>query len=363
MTTFGFQTRLIALKVDLKPRYFDEIFARGDLEEIRAYLASDLYARESFLGKNELYINEPSLAFDHDLFLHFAMPLVRDTVDPEFIIAGLDLFMRQANITTSPQKLLRIFTRLFARNDLLMYAVIASYISHRGTWRAMFDIAKALVDDDSETTAVGLFTCWKFGGVYFTSSEKNFMERRIRNLFDVNNIDEEIGRSQFIVYLTKTGTPTEPPEQDIAVADSHPMLDDYIAGFHPSEYDQVLSLADMNPFVFIERELELGDSEREFDPPETKEERERRHHFVELLTKRHRRAAKILCRRELISQMLAMSSIDISMYLNYEIAAFSIDCVRDNVLTQYDAMRVIERVKRARHNAIVRAESEIASKK
>lgn len=326
------------------------------LEEIRESISirgrRDYHYRNQLGNLNRLRRQDD---LDRDFFLRIIFEVSKDYIeDASRLLKIFDFFVEDGEIFSDARSLISIFTNMFIHNDFLFYIIIASLI-HRVTWRAIHDVAMSLYrrPDYEEILVVGLFSCLKLAPDVFTADEKTRMREIITQTFNVQQIPPMLptNTERFIVYVRNTNAEGEIVDEEIGVADGDEITSAFVARVDTQRWNEVLSIVEMDPFEYNERqfsgEMTCGSEERvAFLEREMRARFERAKRILE--TKRRR------CTREFTEFMLGMGPLDLPVYLNYEIAFFTLDCIRDGIITQFHAMQIVQRIVNVLRNARMR---------
>lgn len=327
---------------------FVELLSSGDINRVRdEVLVSGRY-HTPFLANLDRLQRRNDL--DRDFFLRVVLAFEENTwtmQQVEFLFAIFDVFVEDGRLFKNPRKLLAIFYNMFWHNDLLFYVIVASYVSKQ-TWRLIYEETMALHERPGfeEIFVVGLYSCLKMGNYFFTFNEGVHMAVLIRTTFMQEYTIRNTNR--FIVFVRDVNLLGEAMREEIGVAAGEEVIDQRVDSVDTTNWDQVLSIVDMNAFEYNQRQFR---EELSADP-------EINTFIVVQLQRRFDEAKKRLdrpqCVDEFIDYMLGMVSLNLPVYLYYEISLFALECVRNGTLSQFNAMQIVSRVVALLRNARLR---------
>jgi hypothetical protein len=191
-----------------------------------------------------------------------------------------------------------------------------------------------------------LLACLKFARYLFTEQEQQAILTWIDNQFDLEQASYLPER--FAAYVVNFDAAYLISDEEILVADGKDFEGDRLDG-----WEQINSITRIDFLGYNERYLKRA-------------ERLELHSTPILLAgfqKRFIQARKRLCARELFEQLLAVSGLELPVFLNLDLMRLTIDCVGTGVLSDFEAMQIIGRVARSQRNARMRAQREAGQRR
>jgi len=366
-------------RVQRNDRIFSNLLETGTLRQVRAFITiNNRYAPITFMGDLEVYRAHRE-AYDEDLFFRIIFSLER--YRPEFVQGVLETFFTYRPFIEDARVLITVFTRMFAHSRLEFYVILASYINAR-TWRSIYRESLAMLDEASgdfrELGTIGLFTCLNMADFHFTYDEQILMTRGIRDEFDIENFDQHVDSTQFIIYAYSFRTRQRRSDnrammvrdEKIGMADGEPITETYIGDLEVDSFDHLGSLLNFDALKYSRRQLialsgdedddEYYDDEdddaddddnddanddnaktmnRKIRKQPEPDKQKRSQMFLAMFAA----ARKRLCRKELFEQVLAMANINLPVYLQKDLGMLTINCLRNGVITEWEMMQEIGR--------------------
>jgi len=383
---------------------FLDFVMRGNLAVVRENVFSNEYGRWSILDNLNMLRKNPD-EHHKDYFLRILFALIDESPENEnynakFLLDSFDIFVEEGSIFKNPKKMMSVFTSMFQKNNLIFYPIVASYINGR-TWRGIHEEAMSLLHrpDYEEIVVIGLFSCLKLAGGYFSEAEKTEMTTIIEETFDMSVFGRDPsvfdGTERFIVYVRNhdygddndddddddddenenddddnenddgdedddwSVDPTSNDEEQIGIADGIPMLitatSAWVGQVNTVDWQHVNEILEMDPIAYSKHQIKHFVDERRADGSENAK-------FLKIeLPRRFKQVKFRSCARELVDFMLTTASFELHDYLYLELARLTVDCVGTGVISQFKAMQIITNVMIRFRNA--RARQAIETKK
>lgn len=294
--------------------------------------------------------------FESDIFVRTINGFLWDELDAKKLFKLFDIFVENGEVFKNFRIMMSVFTTMFAKSELSFYIIVASYIDKK-TWRNIYEESRELLrayPDYEEIAIIGLYSCVKLVPFFFTQREVLWMEDKVLTTF--GTLENPAFPERHIFYGRKLDVNGQIDGERIQVQNGRESLES--GDIAPEYWDTIWLLADVNPFEFSERQIDNG-------PTHTERDNASLDFIYKEMMRRFEEAKKRLLRRkcvdEVIEYMLGVIPLGLPVYINYEIAYFTLDCVREGIVTQFHVMRIVQRVVNALRNA--RAHNENLSKK
>jgi len=345
-----------------------QLLKRMDLEELRAIVRSGFWEKNTVLD-----VDQENFYPDFDLSTNFFLPNRQSpSADyhptPQFIIEGVNIFLRESSILQQPSWLLKIFMLMFQSDNFDFYLVLASRINEK-TWYRICILALLKIKSNRSfaigTGVVGLLTCVKLANYYFSKQEIENFEKALAQV--TSNWEYQFTYNawqQYYIVLGRTAGKFFGALNRNTVPKEYIFMDGfggtYMMPRNPENRNEFAyyDITKMDPVRFVDTKMNQLKLRAERDAPYMEfESKERRMEWYTLVNAKNETAKKIFCARELAVHLLGVIGFKMPVYVTYEIVRLTIDCVGQLHLTQWDAMQIIQRVYDTHQRAIRRKES------